>query len=53
MSNVAREMVRAYFGIVESGTDRRLQKIRELRARDEDAVPRWKRASTAFFFKRR
>jgi hypothetical protein len=44
MSNVAREMIRAYFGIVETDSDLRLQKIRELRERDEDAGPARRRA---------
>jgi hypothetical protein len=37
MSNVAREMVRCYFGIVGKNSDLRLEKIRELRARETEA----------------
>jgi hypothetical protein len=47
MANAAREMIRTYFGIVGNDSDLRLQKIRELRAREADAQPQGRRASTA------
>jgi hypothetical protein len=41
MSDAAREMIRAYFGTIGSNSDLRLQKIRELRERDDAArLPR-------------
>jgi hypothetical protein len=47
MSNVAREMVRTYFGMVGNDSDRRLQKIRELRDREFAALEQPKRAKTS------
>lgn len=48
MSNVAREMVRTYFGIIESGADARLRKIRELRHRDDDCLRAVRKQSSWF-----
>ena len=50
MSNAAREMIRTYFGIIESGSDARLQKIRELRRRDDDRLRAERKQSSWFPF---